>query len=102
MRLITRLTAASVWARERHRESYARKLACTSSSTLADIARVALSWTIQPTSANNNVKAMEVASRIFQSSDKRENEPSMLDLLVWPGMMASCPTFYGLLPGYAG
>src|SRR5882724_7481072 len=99
MRLITRLTAASVWARERHRESYARKLACTSSSTLADMARVALSWTIQPTSANNNVKAMDVASRIFQSSDRRENEPSILELLGWPASWLASQHYYGLLPG---
>src|SRR5579871_715864 len=77
MRLITKLTAASVSARERHNESYARKLACTSSSRLADIARVALSCTIQPITANSNVSAMDVDSRIFHSNDKRENEANI-------------------------
>src|ERR1700685_1121193 len=79
MVLRIRLTLRSKSSCAFHNDSYAWKLAPTSCSRLSDVVWMALRSTIQPVSAKSSVMATEVESKIFQSSDKREND----EIMVW-------------------
>src|SRR5437868_2966320 len=73
MLLNTLLIEASRSARAFHSDSYAWKLAFTSSSRLRCDVSITLRCTKNAVTANRTVSASEVDSRIFQSNDSRTN-----------------------------
>src|SRR5689334_25159855 len=68
-RLRIRLTVASWSARARQSDSYARKLARTSSSRVAEAIRTNWSCRSQPMAANSAVMAIDVENRIRHSRE---------------------------------
>src|SRR5450432_3229773 len=73
MPLRIKLTEDNWCARACHRDWYAWKLVCTSSSRLWEVVSIALLSTIHPVTASSTVIATEVESRVFHCSDRREN-----------------------------